>query len=596
MKYYFFLLVSMMMFIAPELIGAQTPDWLWAMQSGGPPMGAAFARSICVDKNGDMYVLVNYNDTIQFGDSIFYSASQLSVFGGGSYGMLLVKYTSERKILWIRNPQGIVTWRDGTIALDSEGNCYIAAQAATVMDFGNNVKVDFGDSLNLSKGTFVVKYDPDGIAIWVIKAVPLEHDFEIDAIATDRSNNFFITGGIYKVDSAGTLLAKYNSGGQLQWLTKPLMTKHKQNPGGDANVEPWGLSVTSEAENQVMYISGEMYSDTVFFGNNFISGIGVSLPSYQPFLAKMNAQGECEWIRSVDLHQQFFAEGNSYSVCANDQYAYVCGNFSIDSTRTNDSSSGNFGNTYSFIAQYDRSGSMQWIRSLFSQTRVSPHFWDISCNDVSVDSDNNSYLSGIFIGATEFGDTLIFSPGIGYSGQNNQFPQDVFAAKFDKNGNRKWVQLSARSSQGSVPYASHQALYGDNLYVAGGFIESVDFGATHLIRNDSDTNEPTFFLAKLSTPASSVRPNQNAVDNSLAVFPNPASAQASLNFTLAKPDIVSLEIFDLLGRRMKQVALGEMSTGEHSQEIDLHGLSDGSYLCKLQAGGEATAVMFTILK
>ncbi len=86
------------------------------------------------------------------------------------------------------------------------------------------------------------------------------------------------------------------------------------------------------------------------------------------------------------------------------------------------------------------------------------------------------------------------------------------------------------------------------------------------------------------------------LNQSFTLFPNPASTQALLNFTLAKSGNVTIGIYDLLGRRMKQISLGEISVGEHSETLDLHGLADGTYLCKLITGGDVSSAMFTVVK
>jgi len=124
----------------------------------------------------------------------------------------------------------------------------------------------------------------------------------------------------------------------------------------------------------------------------------------------------------------------------------------------------------------------------------------------------------------------------------------------------------------------------------------VIFGNYHLARNDSMYNEHTLFVAKLGNTPSSVSSNPKPSDNLLKIFPNPASTNASLNFILNKPGNVSLAIFDLLGRRMKEISLGELSAGEHSQQIDLRGLANGTYIYKMQIGGDITSAMFTIMK
>ena len=171
--------------------------------------------------------------------------------------------------------------------------------------------------------------------------------------------------------------------------------------------------------------------------------------------------------------------------------------------------------------------------------------------------------------------------------------------KIDSSGKTIWVQFSGRSGLGAIVETtlSYEALSGNNVYVAGCFMEApVSFGNSILSRNDSMYNERTLFLAKLGNTPSSVNSNPKSSENLFTLFPNPASTQAALNFTLAKSGNVTIEIYDLLGRRMKQVLLREIAAGEHSETLDLYGLSDGTYLCKMITGEDISSIMFTVIK
>jgi len=68
------------------------------------------------------------------------------------------------------------------------------------------------------------------------------------------------------------------------------------------------------------------------------------------------------------------------------------------------------------------------------------------------------------------------------------------------------------------------------------------------------------------------------------LHPNPAADRASLTFTLHQQQRVTLEVLDLQGRVVKHFPAGEMPPGEHQLFIDVDGLGQGTYLCRLWTG------------
>lgn len=71
--------------------------------------------------------------------------------------------------------------------------------------------------------------------------------------------------------------------------------------------------------------------------------------------------------------------------------------------------------------------------------------------------------------------------------------------------------------------------------------------------------------------------------NSLSVFPNPASSNTSISFTLSLPGTVSITVFDMAGRLVQTVATREMQQGVHRIILNTNDLSAGMYLLKLQS-------------
>src|SRR2546428_1952090 len=112
------------------------------------------------------------------------------------------------------------------MAIDSVGNCYIVGRFNLMATFG---------SINVTATgpyeTFLAKYNSSGTIQWVRQACRESLSAGDLNIAADASGNVLLTGGFQgtatfgssNVISAGQsdfLLAKYNSSGALQWITR----------------------------------------------------------------------------------------------------------------------------------------------------------------------------------------------------------------------------------------------------------------------------------------------------------------------------------------------------------------------------------------
>jgi flagellar hook capping protein FlgD len=76
----------------------------------------------------------------------------------------------------------------------------------------------------------------------------------------------------------------------------------------------------------------------------------------------------------------------------------------------------------------------------------------------------------------------------------------------------------------------------------------------------------------------------------LPVSPNPAPGRAQLGFDLARGGPVALELFDLSGRRVREIVRADLGPGRYRYEwngADDHGspLPAGMYLVRLSAPG-----------
>ena len=68
------------------------------------------------------------------------------------------------------------------------------------------------------------------------------------------------------------------------------------------------------------------------------------------------------------------------------------------------------------------------------------------------------------------------------------------------------------------------------------------------------------------------------------IFPNPVVSEATINFNVEATSNVSYQIYDLSGRMVQNVTLGNYAQGSHSVTFNVDGLTTGTYIVRVQTG------------
>ncbi|MDD5361960.1 MAG: T9SS type A sorting domain-containing protein [Ignavibacteria bacterium] len=79
-------------------------------------------------------------------------------------------------------------------------------------------------------------------------------------------------------------------------------------------------------------------------------------------------------------------------------------------------------------------------------------------------------------------------------------------------------------------------------------------------------------------------------------FPNPFNPVTKINYEILKKGFVSLKIYDILGRMVKELVSDIKSPGSYSVDYDASGLSSGIYLYKLECDGYAETRRMILIK
>ncbi len=298
------------------------------------------------------------------------------------------------------------------------------------------------------------------------------------ACVTDAAGNIFVTATFSGVVSLGgssltntvpgftagdVLLIKYAPDGQVLWV---------RQAGG--NYADLGRSLALDGVGGV-YVSGTTDSDTALFGTNAISaGADTAL-----FLARYDADGNCQWVRRAGAWQQTFSSAVNRS--------------------------------------------------------------SVRDSGLVVDSVGNPVLGGRFNGNPMFGGTrvvsqfsqLIYTNGIVLTNRMLSLAastEDIFFAKFSPAGNILWATNHGTTN---AEFASAIALdSADNIYASGGFTKNTILGGA-LYTN-------SMFLAKFSPAGVPVwssnlsEPTNNNLGTALSVVVD-ASNRVTVAFSTAAP-------------------------------------------------------------
>ena len=181
-------------------------------------------------------------------------------------------------------------------------------------------------------------------------------------------------------------------------------------------------------------------------------------------------------------------------------------------------------------------------------------------------------------------------------------PRFVYAADFDGDGNLDIATANRNSSNVSILINNGDGTFGSQTDFAVG-LNPVSISAADL-DGDADMDLAT---ANIGSANISVLLNEGTtgiVESSIPPqefsawknYPNPFNASTVIEFSLEKPQFVTLTVYDLLGREIKTLMNEERSAGKHRISFDASSLSSGVYFYRLRAGDRVESKRMVLLK
>jgi len=84
--------------------------------------------------------------------------------------------------------------------------------------------------------------------------------------------------------------------------------------------------------------------------------------------------------------------------------------------------------------------------------------------------------------------------------------------------------------------------------------------------------------------------------NDLASYPNPFNASTTVLYTIAIAQDISIDVYDMTGRRVRQIASEYSPAGQHALRFDAGTLASGMYMVRISGPEVHLAHRIQLLK
>ncbi len=356
--------------LSPQAEPPSEPSLGWATYVGGT--GDDFGTDIALDTVGNCYITG-------------YTTSPGWVNGGwdtdlgGTSDGYVIKLNAAGSHVWSTYLGGTGDDQGTGIAVDAQGNCYIAGITNSQEWVNGGGQTTYGGG---SYDGFVVKLNPAGAHQWSTYVGSVNADTP-SGIALDAAGNCYVPGttnspnwmqGGWKTVYAGGaydgFLVKLNNAGAVQWST--YLGGTSEDRGNRVAVDASGYCYVIGTTESAGWVSGGW--DTTHGGGGYPDG----------YVVKFNASGQHLWSTYVggdgfDLGQCIAVDGmgNCYAAGQTNSGGWVSGGWNTVPNGTVDG----------FVVKLNPQGLHEWSTYLggITEDRV---------NDIAADENGNTYITG----------------------------------------------------------------------------------------------------------------------------------------------------------------------------------------------------------
>ncbi|HVD97010.1 MAG TPA: gliding motility-associated C-terminal domain-containing protein [Cytophagaceae bacterium] len=461
----------------------------------GTYYGPSYGQGITVDQENNVIV---GGMTLMDNSIIVSTGAHQSIYGGGFSDCYIAKFTNDGVRLWgtYYGGEGDDRIYNG-VEVDSYDNVIVSGCTSSTVNIATPGA--YQTTLNGPSDHFIAKFTKDGVRLWATYCGGNGYEEYFSDAAIDPydniilfgstfSNSGIVTPGAYQSYLSGSrncYLTKFTTNGNILWATYY---------GGDQY--DISIAVTTDKQSNIIF-TGET-SSTI---NIASPGAHQTTTSNDPgegdaFLVKMTPAGTRVWGTYYGGYESDF--GTELAIDSKDNIILTGQTLSIENISTpgayqltKEGTTGPGGSWDSFLTKFDPSGNVLW----------GTYFGGVNNDfsyDVTIDTDDNIYITG----ETDSYNNIATSGA--YKGALSGPEADVFLAKFDSLGSKKWGTYYGGSS---YDVGWHMATdYDNNIFITG-YTQSTDgistSGAYQEVSTPSYLNT---FVAKFSEPCTLATP------------------------------------------------------------------------------------------
>jgi Secretion system C-terminal sorting domain len=463
---------------------------------------------------------------------------------GAGDGVHIVRYDTQNPLL----PGLVMSYLNAEyaydLAVDASGNVYVAARSKASLK-GNSVpNYDY----------ITIKFKPDGSLHWARTYAGSRGAADCpQALAVDNIGNVYVTGGAEGINASNAFAAavtlKYNSNGDLQWVAR----MDEINPGEIA------VAGSPYESGQALTIDGN--------GDVYITGES----NRRVFIAKYAGNYTGSGLNPVIWKDEITEGTSGRTIGISNGNVIACG----------------FGGA---LTSYSTAGARNWVRKYGSD------LWDMALSSsaiyatgragrdmytVKCDLQGNMQWGNSFNASTN----TAFARAVTFDDCGNVFITGNISVPEGRNLVNKLPVVKYRESGGNPDWVTYNGTDGFD-------IATDPSGAVYVTGVQNQKTLQNMITAKYPAgcvpPAQSVSPfstMEENVLNSVNNFPNPFKLSTNISFRLAKAGFVSLNVYDLSGRKVQTLIQEKRNAGHHSVKFSGNNLAAGTYIYRLEADG-----------
>lgn len=331
--------------------------------------GKAIVNNITADTEGNIIMALGFYETVTFDGITLEGTDQNMLFA-------LIKFDSNGNHLWHKE-----------LMIEQDGFFWISDFRAITTDTDNNIYAGY-DNFSLS---YIKKFSPAGTELLTIAQ---DNVGRITSLGVDNAGNIYAAGSCasqYDATFAGievpsgliynTYLVKYSAAGEYRWV------KFVE----DVTCSESRVAVKSP---DAVYFSSSLFGSFAF---DSITAEG-PLSSEDFFLAKLNAEGQCQWVREVHGQGNAVHGRRDFLSLDNSGNIYLSGRTSGEISWGNNIQTSTTGiGTKSLLLRYNPQGTV--VNAVtFAGSGYS------RADGVSISTSGDIYLAGMGYGSGTFGD------------------------------------------------------------------------------------------------------------------------------------------------------------------------------------------------